>query len=91
MTSRHSVRGLHADPDPPRLRTACVGTLLAAHRKPRHIEQGYLKVLGKGNKERLVPIGATCQAALNSWREIYRGFFEVEESRTCSSTRTARC
>jgi integrase/recombinase XerD len=32
------------------------------------IEDGLLKVLGKGNKERLVPIGATVQKAM--WRYI---------------------
>mgnify|MGYP003392807215 CR=1 FL=1 len=31
-----------------------------------HIDEGYLKVLGKGNKERIVPIGASTQKML--WR-----------------------
>jgi integrase/recombinase XerC/integrase/recombinase XerD len=34
-----------------------------------HIEEGYLKVTGKGNKERLVPIGALAQKVL--WRYVF--------------------
>jgi site-specific recombinase XerD len=33
-----------------------------------HIEEGYLKVMGKGHKERVVPIGASAQKVL--WRYI---------------------
>jgi len=33
-----------------------------------HIEEGYLKVMGKGNKERIVPIGASTQKVL--WRYV---------------------
>lgn len=33
-----------------------------------HVEQGYLKVMGKGGKERIVPIGASAQKVL--WRYI---------------------
>jgi len=34
-----------------------------------HIEEGYLKVLGKGNKERVVPIGSLAQKVL--WRYVF--------------------
>lgn len=34
-----------------------------------HIEEGYLKVMGKGRKERIVPIGALAQKML--WRYIF--------------------
>jgi site-specific recombinase XerD len=34
-----------------------------------HIEEGYLKVTGKGNKERIVPIGALTQKML--WRYVF--------------------
>ena len=47
-----------------------------------HLDQGYLKVLGKGNKERLVPIGQACQAALLAWRDRFRPQFEVEGADT---------
>ena len=33
-----------------------------------HVEEGYLKVMGKGRKERVVPIGASAQKVL--WRYI---------------------
>jgi len=45
-----------------------------------HLEQGYLKVLGKGNKERLVPIGQSCQDVLMHWRDRFRPQFQVGES-----------
>jgi integrase/recombinase XerC/integrase/recombinase XerD len=41
-----------------------------------HIEQGYLKILGKGNKERLVPLGQASQEALLRWRDRFRAVFE---------------
>ena len=34
-----------------------------------HIEEGYLKVMGKGNKERQVPIGSMAQKVL--WRYVF--------------------
>ena len=34
-----------------------------------HIEEGYLKVLGKGNKKRVVPIGSLAQKVL--WRYVF--------------------
>jgi site-specific recombinase XerD len=40
-----------------------------------HIEEGYLKVFGKGRKERLVPIGVAAQKALVRYREHFRPFF----------------
>ncbi len=45
-----------------------------------HLAQGYLKVLGKGNKERLVPIGQRCQEALLRWRDRFRAQFEIAEN-----------
>ena len=45
-----------------------------------HIEEGYLKVLGKGNKERLVPVGGKTQTILARWRDCFRGQFVDDES-----------
>jgi site-specific recombinase XerD len=45
-----------------------------------HIEEGYLKVLGKGNKERLVPIGGRTQTILARWRDCFRSLFLDDES-----------
>ncbi len=50
------------------------------HTENAHLEQGYLKVLGKGNKERLVPIGQTCQDALLRWRDRFRKQFVTGDS-----------
>ena len=45
-----------------------------------HLDQGYLKVLGKGNKERLVPIGHACQEAITRWRDRFRPEFDTRNS-----------
>ena len=37
-----------------------------------HIDQGYLKVMGKGRKERVVPIGSTARTALWRWVHHFR-------------------
>ena len=37
-----------------------------------HLEEGYVKVLGKGDKERIVPIGASATRALLRYREFFR-------------------
>jgi len=44
-----------------------------------HIDQGYLKVLGKGNKERLLPIGQRCQQILLYWSERFRPAFDFND------------
>jgi len=43
--------------------------LSGLHLDDAHIEDGYLKVVGKGNKERLVPLGASGQKVL--WRYVF--------------------
>ena len=45
-----------------------------------HLEQGFLKVLGKGDKERHVPIGQTCGDALLRWRERSRPQFDTNDA-----------
>lgn len=57
------------------LRAAELCNLTTEH---AYLEQGYLKVLGKGNKERLVPIGRACQDALMRWRDRFRDQFVVD-------------
>jgi integrase/recombinase XerC/integrase/recombinase XerD len=42
--------------------------LCGLHFEDAHVEEGYLKVMGKGSKERIVPLGATAQKML--WRYI---------------------
>ncbi|MCL5265967.1 MAG: tyrosine-type recombinase/integrase [Chloroflexi bacterium] len=37
-----------------------------------HIEEGYLRVLGKGNKERVVPVGANGQRIILRYRDHFR-------------------
>jgi len=37
-----------------------------------HLEAGFLNVIGKGNKERVVPVGKTAVAALNRYLEVGR-------------------
>ncbi len=37
-----------------------------------HLDAGFVNVIGKGNKERVVPVGRTAVAALNSYIEIGR-------------------
>jgi site-specific recombinase XerD len=46
-----------------------VSELCGLHFDNAHIEEGYLKVLGKGSKERIVPIGALSQKML--WRYVF--------------------
>lgn len=43
------------------------------------LDEGFLKVRGKGDKERLVPIGQAAQASLRAWRDRFRGQFVVDE------------
>lgn len=45
-----------------------------------HLEQGFVKVLGKGDKERLVPIGRTTADALLHWRDRVRAEFETGDA-----------
>ena len=37
-----------------------------------HLDEGYLKVLGKGDRERIVPIGANATRALKRYLEFFR-------------------
>ena len=43
-------------------------------------DEGFLKVNGKGDKERLVPVGQASQAALRLWRDDFRAQFIRDEA-----------
>ena len=45
-----------------------------------HVEEGFLKVLGKGSKELLVPIGNACQDSLYRWRTHFRPQYIVDDA-----------
>lgn len=47
-----------------------IGEAMALDVADVHLEEGYAKVLGKGSKERLVPIGAKATEALRRYREL---------------------
>ncbi len=49
-----------------------------------HLDEGFIKVLGKGRKERIVPIGLT--AKLHRWRRLARRPFPSTMSRLCVLT-----
>jgi site-specific recombinase XerD len=40
------------------------------------LQDGFLKVLGKGNKERLIPVGRRSRDALRAWLERFRSQFD---------------
>ena len=44
-----------------------------------HFEVGFLRVLGKGNKERLVPIGNSALKHINIYRDTIRNHLEVKQ------------
>jgi integrase/recombinase XerC/integrase/recombinase XerD len=46
-----------------------VSELCSLKNEDAHIEEGYMKVFGKGSKERIVPIGALAQKVL--WRYMF--------------------
>ena len=44
-----------------------------------HLEAGYIRVVGKGNKERLVPIGSEATKHINLYREYVRPHIPVKD------------
>ena len=44
-----------------------------------HFEVGFLRVFGKGNKERLVPIGRTALKHINIYREEVRSHLDIKQ------------
>jgi site-specific recombinase XerD len=57
-----------------------IGELISLRMADVYINEGYLKVLGKGNKERIVPIGAIAQKALQRYLFRYRAKKTYAES-----------
>jgi site-specific recombinase XerD len=49
-----------------------IGELVNLKMGDTHIDDGFLKVMGKGKKERLVPIGSNAQRALQRYLFRYR-------------------
>jgi site-specific recombinase XerD len=49
-----------------------IGELVNLKMGDTHIDDGFLKVMGKGKKERLVPIGSNAQRALQRYLSRYR-------------------
>ena len=49
-----------------------IGELVNLHMGDTHIDEGFLKVMGKGKKERIVPIGRNAQKALQRYLFRYR-------------------
>lgn len=51
------------------------------------LQEGFLKVLDKGNKERPLPVGPGCQEALRAWLER----FDRSSTRRTWSLRLSEC
>lgn len=45
-----------------------------------HLEQGFLRVIGKGDKERMIPMHARCVRALRTYLDVDRQHWEVKRS-----------
>ena len=55
-----------------------------------HLDDNYIKVLGKGNKERIAPFGSTTKRALLRYRTTWRPEPEYETTRTFFLSPTGR-
>ncbi|MFU8831660.1 MAG: tyrosine recombinase XerC [Wenzhouxiangella sp.] len=49
------------------------------------LTEGLVRVTGKGNRERLVPVGRHALAALDRWRTIHRAMVNVDQPRIFTS------
>jgi integrase/recombinase XerC/integrase/recombinase XerD len=60
-----------------------IGELINLKIEDTHLHEGFLKVMGKGNKERIVPIGSSAQRAIQRYlfrhrpKPTYQGFDNV--------------
>ncbi|HTU22503.1 MAG TPA: tyrosine-type recombinase/integrase [Gemmataceae bacterium] len=46
-----------------------------------HLKEGFARVMGKGQKERVVPIGSKCAAAINRWLDCRVGHVAVQAAK----------
>ncbi len=44
-----------------------------------NLEQGYMRITGKGNKQRVVPLGAHAVEAFKNYFEVKRNFFRIKK------------
>ncbi|NTU52588.1 MAG: tyrosine-type recombinase/integrase [Chlorobiaceae bacterium] len=51
------------------------------------LQHGFLKITGKGRKQRIVPIGVPAVEALRNYFEVRRNFFRISEERTGESSK----
>jgi integrase/recombinase XerC/integrase/recombinase XerD len=49
-----------------------IGEIISLKTENSHLNEGFLKVLGKGNRERVVPIGSSAQRAIQRYLFRYR-------------------
>ena len=57
-----------------------VSELVSLRIENLHLEQGYLRVIGKGNKERIVPLGDTARTWLERYLESSRAHLSAKSS-----------
>ena len=56
-----------------------VSELIALQLSCLFFDEGYIRVIGKGNKERIVPIGSTAQKAIRLYVEGYRMSLKIKK------------
>jgi len=61
--------------------------LIALERSDVDLAHGFLKVTGKGRKQRIVPLGEPAVEALRKYFEVRRNFFRIPLERTGESSR----
>ena len=57
-----------------------VAELVNAMAENLHIDEGFLRVTGKGNKSRVIPVGSAARAALSAWLADGRPKFQLARS-----------
>ncbi len=57
-----------------------VSELVNARTEHLHLEEGFVRVTGKGNKTRVIPVGSAARAAIERWVLEGRGQFQIPRS-----------